>query len=164
MNDTYYEQIVTKKPGIIAWVIKISIFILLLLFLVIAFIQPFLSILVIAFGGIAFYYIFPRLKVEYEYSMLNFELNIDAIFNKASRKHLASIDIRNATQICKISEFNKNKYSDYKIFDFSVIDNTLMSYAIILGNSADKKIILLTPDTTLVDMFSTYTQRGVFIK
>lgn len=38
---------------------------------------------------IAFYFIFPKLNVEYEYMILNHDLQIDAIYNKSKRKQYA---------------------------------------------------------------------------
>ena len=43
-----------------------------------------------------FYFIFPKLNVEYEYMILNHDLQIDAIYNKSKRKHMLSFDIQSA--------------------------------------------------------------------
>mgnify|MGYP000659420879 CR=1 FL=1 len=45
---------------------------------------------------IAFYFIFQSFNVEYEYMILNHDLQIDAIYNKSKRKHMLSFDIQSA--------------------------------------------------------------------
>ena len=55
----------------------------------------FLSFMIaVILAVIAYYFIFPKLNVEYEYIILNHDLQIDAIYNKAKRKRLNNLIYR----------------------------------------------------------------------
>ena len=40
-------------------------------------------VIAVILAVVAYYFIFPKLNVEYEYIILNHDLQIDAIYNKA---------------------------------------------------------------------------------
>ena len=92
MNDNFHEQLVTKKPKGNPLAIRIIVVVLIILFLTIgALFLGFLSIIIaVVLGVAAYFYIFPSLRVEYEYSLVNHELDITAIYNKSKRKELCS--------------------------------------------------------------------------
>ena len=52
--------------------------------------MPFIGLLAFVIAVIlamlAYYFVFPRLSVEYEYILLNHDLQIDIIYNRAKRK------------------------------------------------------------------------------
>lgn len=162
MNDTYHEQIVSKKAGAMPLVIKTITILALVLLLIISLANPLFSIVVIALGFFAFYYIFPRLSVEYEYSVLNSSFSVDVIFSKSSRKHLLDFDLKNVSRILPAEQFNKSNFLGYKVLDFSENDTTNKSFAIVLGNDANRKIILITPDEKIVNILKIYGPRGSF--
>ena len=73
MNDSFHEQLVTKKPKGNPLAIRIIVVVLIILFFTIgALFLGFLSIIIaVVLGVAAYFYIFPNLKVEYEYSLVN---------------------------------------------------------------------------------------------
>ena len=48
------------------------------------------------------------------------------------------------------------------MLDFSENDTTNKSFAIVLGNDANRKIILITPDEKIVNILKIYGPRGSF--
>ena len=88
MNDNFHEQLITKKQKGNPLVIRIIVVVFIILFLTIgALFLGFLSIIIaVVLGVTAYFYIFPNLSVEYEYSLVNHELDITAIYSKSKRK------------------------------------------------------------------------------
>ena len=80
MNDNFHEQLITKKQKGNPLVIRIIVVVFIILFLTIgALFLGFLSIIIaVVLGVTAYFYIFPNLSVEYEYSLVNHELDITA--------------------------------------------------------------------------------------
>ena len=95
MNDAYYEQLVARKSRPLDMVIR---FLTILVIVAVAvFGMPFLGIfsffLAVVLAFLAYYFIFPRLDVEYEYVLLNHDMQVDAIYSKAKRKKMMTFDI-----------------------------------------------------------------------
>ena len=78
MNDNFHEQLITKKQKGNPLVIRIIVVVFIILFLTIgALFLGFLSIIIaVVLGVTAYFYIFPNLSVEYEYSLVHHELDI----------------------------------------------------------------------------------------
>ena len=81
MNDALYEQLVPRKQKTSGILISILIIVLAVAVAVLGMpLVGFLSFLIaVLILMIAFYFIFPKLNVEYEYVILNHALQIDAI-------------------------------------------------------------------------------------
>ena len=81
MNDNFHEQLITKKQKGNPLVIRIIVVVFIILFLTIgALFLGFLSIIIaVVLGVTAYFYIFPNLSVEYEYSLVNHELDITCL-------------------------------------------------------------------------------------
>ena len=98
MNDALYELIVARKPKPYDLVIRILVILLIIAVAIGG--MPFIGmtsfLLAVLIAILAYYFIFPRLSVEYEYTLLNHDMQIDVIYNKAKRKSLMNIDIQGA--------------------------------------------------------------------
>ena len=95
MGDVFNEQIV-KRQGDFSDTLKragIVVLILVIFFVSFAFIQAFAVFIGAAavFGG---FFLMSYLNVEYEYVYTNGELDIDIIYNRARRKRLFSIVVK----------------------------------------------------------------------
>ena len=103
MNDQFYEQLVKKKTG----AKEIAVYVLVTAVLILAALEGFLFLgmlivpvtIVIIF--LVYKFVLSKLKVEYEYSIVNYDLQIDAIFNKEKRKEIISLSLRDAELIAK---------------------------------------------------------------
>ena len=88
MNDALYEQIVARRPK--PYDMAVRILVILVIVAVAIFGMPLIGFfsffIAVIIAMIAYYFIFPRLNVEYEYSLLNHDMQIDVIYNKAKRK------------------------------------------------------------------------------
>ena len=122
MNDALYELIVARRPK--PYDLPVRILVILVIVAIAVLGMPFfgfLSFVVAVLAAIlAYYFIFPRLNVEYEYMLLNHDLQIDVIYNREKRKKLKSFDIQTAEIIA--SEFGCEVHL-VSLYDETVIEN-----------------------------------------
>ncbi len=113
MNDTYYEQIVSRNKPETKYVIYTIIDILAcIIFLMIGFLKPLYWIGVPVTFILFYLYLRIRLQIEYEYIIVNDELTIDAVYHKELRKHLATFSAKEIQQIQRTSITNAKDYSN----------------------------------------------------
>ena len=121
MNDALYELIVARRPK--PYDLPVRILVILVIVAIAVLGMPFfgfLSFVVAVLAAIlAYYFIFPKLNVEYEYIILNHDLQIDAIYNKAKRKRLQSLDIQGAEIIAPKGSPRLNSYRPDKTYDYT---------------------------------------------
>ena len=88
MNDALYEQLVSCITKPLYYILLGGAFLLAVLIAVLGtmFFGVFSFIAGALIALIAYYFISPQLSVEYEYTILNHDLQIDAIYNKSRRK------------------------------------------------------------------------------
>ena len=121
MNDALYEQLISRRPKPYDLPLRILIVILIAAVAVLG--MPFIGFLsfmiAVILAIVAYYFIFPKLNVEYEYIILNHDLQIDAIYNKAKRKRLRALDIQAAEIIAPKGSPRLNSYRPDKVYDYS---------------------------------------------
>lgn len=152
MNDAYYEQIAARKPRSTDLVLRILLIALIPAIIIFgsAFIGFFAIMLGIVYAVLLYYFIIPRFHVEYEYDLLNHDMEISAIYNKASRKKKMSFDIQQAEIIAPKSSPRLNSYHADKTLDFSTGDDNAKTFAVMIPIDQTLTCILLDPDTTML--------------
>ena len=94
-----------------------------------------LAVLVtILLGVLMYYFVFPKLDVEYEYTLLNHDLEIDAIYSKSKRKKLMTLDIQQAEIIAPKNSHRLDSVHADKTKDFSAGTGE-GTYAIVIPRS-----------------------------
>lgn len=153
MNDTFYEQIVHRKtrPVDIALRCLIVLVILAVAIWGFMFIGIYSFFLAMVLAVAAYYFAFPRLKVEFEYSLVNHELDIDIIYSKESRKHKISFDIQSAEIIAPQNSPRLRSYHPAKILDFTSGRKDKTVYAIMTTTEHKSSCILIEPDEEMVE-------------
>ena len=159
MNDAFYEQLVTRKTRPLDVLIRILIILFIAAVAVvgtlfIGFLAFFIAVL-LAMG--AYYFIFPRLSVEYEYTLLNYDIDVAAIFSKEKRKNITSFDIRQAEIIAPKGSPRLHSYSPGKIQDFSSGNANAKVYAIMIPLDQGVNCIYLEPDQKMLDHMKSWT-------
>lgn len=163
MNDTFCEQIVQRKTKPTDVAIKVlSIVAIVVLVLSSAVLGLLMWLVAIIFGMVAVMFIFPRLNVEYEYSLLNHELNIDVIYNRAKRKHLLSVDLKEAEAIAPRSSHQLDSYHDFVMKDYSTADASETPYAIMCSVSQQMNCILFNPNEEMLDRMAAFLPRTLY--
>lgn len=108
--DTFFEQIITIKKTAknIAGIISIWLLALILCLLLFLFAGSFAFLLILGtlYGAFKLTCLF---NVEYEYIVTNGTMDIDKIFNRASRKRISSFDL---SIVSRLERFNPAQISN----------------------------------------------------
>ena len=153
MNDALCEHIVARKSKPTDLLIRILIIVAVIAIAVLGlpFIGFFSFALAVIAAMLAYYFIFPMLSVEYEYSLLNHDLEIDAIYNKAKRKSKLNVDIQTAEIIAPKSSHRLDSYHTEKICDFSSGNEDAKVFAIILPVEQVLTRVYIEPDQKMIE-------------
>lgn len=152
MNDSLYEQLVARRsrPTDVA----IRIVIIVALVAVFIFTLPFLGYLAVfitvLLAFLAYYFVFPRLSVEYEYTLLNHDMQVDAIYNRAKRKKQLSFDIQQAEIIAPKGSPRLHSYNPDKTLDFSSQAPNAKAYVLMMPLDKKNTCIVIEPDETML--------------
>ena len=156
MNDALYEQLISRRPK--AYDLPVRILVILVIVAVAILGMPFVGflsfVIAVVLAVIAYYFIFPKLSVEYEYIILNHDLQIDAIYNKAKRKRLQSLDIQGAEIIAPKGSPRLNSYRPDKTYDYTSGDPNGKAYAIMMPMDQKNVCICIEPDAQMIDHMS----------
>lgn len=158
MNDSFYEQLVARRSGTKNIVIHIAIIAAIALFLILTtpllgFFSVIITIL-LAFG--AYYFVFLKLNVEYEYTLLNYDMEIDVIYSRSKRKKLLSFDIRQAEIMAPKDSPRLNSYHPEKTLDFSSGDSAAKIFAVMTPVNQKNTRILLEPDKKMLEQMKSW--------
>lgn len=94
-------------------------------------------------GFVAYYLIFPRFSVEYEYTLINKDLDIDIIYKKESRKTGLHLDLTQVEMIAPLSSSHIASYHGLKQVDYSAGDPANPPYAIIISHNQKMLCVLV---------------------
>ncbi len=156
MNDALYEQLVTRKSKPADLIIRIVLIVFLVAVLCVGMLfLGFLAVpITVLLAFLVYYFIFSRLNVEYEYVLLNHDLEIDAIYNKEKRKKQITIDIQQAEIIAPQNSHRLDSIHAEKTKDFSSGTDSSSVYAIVIPVDQSVTRILIEPDEKMLDHMS----------
>ena len=164
MNDALYEQLISRRPK--AYDLPVRILVILVIVAVAILGMPFVGflsfVIAVVLAVIAYYFIFPKLSVEYEYIILNHDLQIDAIYNKAKRKRLQSLDIQGSEIIAPKGSPRLNSYRPDKTYDYTSGDPNGKAYAIMMPMDQKNVCICIEPDAQMIDHMSQWMGMKMF--
>ena len=154
MTDALYELIVARTPK--PYDLAVRILVILLIAAVVIIGMPFIGILsfviAVILAMLAYYFVFPRLSVEYEYILLNHDLQIDVIYNRAKRKSLRTFDIQGAEIIAPKGSPRLNSYKPDKVYDYSSGGSSDKIYAVMIPMEQKNVCIYIEPDAKMTDL------------
>lgn len=155
MNDTFYEQLVQRKAGPLAPVLKVLILCILAAALVFSLLLTgfWPAIIIIALAFLLYYFVFPLLSVEFEYTILNYDVDIDAVYSKTKRKRKLSFDLRTAELIAPAGSSALYPYRFAKTYDFTSHSRPDQIYSVILSSGQTQLQVLMEPDETTLRHF-----------
>lgn len=151
MNDFMYEQLIARKAKVTDYFIRMLIIALIVVLVIFGFaFVGFLALLLAAvLTLLAVLFIFPRLKVEYEYILLNHEIQIDIIYNQSRRKNLLEFDILKAETIVPKNSDTVKSHQVQKIYDCTSGTNPQDVYAVLVNVNHQNSWIFIEPDKTM---------------
>lgn len=153
MEDLFSELIVERKPRAKDAILK-ALLIAALVILAAAglLLGPVFFIAFLVLAGVS-YFLWPRFKVEYEYSYVNGQLDIAKIFSKQSRKDVAKIDATQAECIAPMGSHELDSYgATFKTVDYSSGDPDLRPYVIVKGGEGSCKYLVHLDEKMLEDL------------
>lgn len=161
MNDSFYEQLVARKSRPIDMVIRILTILALILLAFVGFIfLGFLIIpVIILLGFLVYAFVLPRLKVEYEYALLNHDMQIDVIYNKEKRKSLLSFNLRDAEIMAPKDSPELTSYHADKVLNFTSLNSSAKIFEMYILINQKKYKLLLEPDLRMQEHMKTWMGR-----
>ena len=153
MNDSMYEHVVPRKSGPIDLIKKFLVVLLLVIIFFVAFtsVGPFAIVLVLILGFLANMFVFVRFNVEYEYALLNHDIDIDAIYSKQKRERLLSFDFQKAEIIAPSNSPRLNAINVEKVYDFSSRNPEVRTFSIIIPLDQKRTRVIIEPDQGMIN-------------
>ena len=162
MNDIIVEQIVKKQKtakyslmvlGLVALCVALVVF---LYMVVLPFVMQFASIVFLLIALIVYYtyMLAGAFNLEYEYSLVNYDMDVDKIASKKYRKKVTHVDLTNidAFESRNVPEFDRyfNDASISKVYACCQKDRE-DTYFLIYTENLAKKMLIFSPNEELVD-------------
>ncbi len=92
-----------------------------------------------------YFFILPRFDVEYEYSYVNGEFDIDVIYSKSKRKHKETFSVMNAECVAPLGSHQLDAFRhDFTVTDYSAQDPDARPYVFVLPQ--EKRLIYMQLD------------------
>lgn len=154
MNDSMYEQIVARRTPPYLLPLKIgSVVVLIILFLILS---PILSVFAIVppliAGVLLYYFVFPKMRVEFEYTVINHDMQIDAIYSREKRKKMIELDLRQIEWIAPTSAESYKRVQNATVMDFTTKSADERNvFGILLAAEGGSRLIRFEPDEHLLN-------------
>jgi hypothetical protein len=153
MNDAIYEHIVARKSSPLDLVKKVLVILLLVILFMFSFATfgPFALLVMLILGFLANMFIFSRINKEYEYTLLNHDMDVDVIYSKQKRKRILSFDFQKAEIIAPRNSPRLRSYNIEKTYDFSSADPDERAFAIIIQLDQKRTCVIVEPDQGMIN-------------
>lgn len=153
MNDIFCETLVEKKITSTDKMKKILLFVVsaIVSFVCLLFIPMFGALLGIGIWVLV-YFAIKYFYIEYEYILAMNELDFAKIISKEKRKHLLSLDLKEAEIIAPSTYFKVKDAvtSDTQTLDYSSNDSSKKKYSIVTRYNGKNIQILFEPSATML--------------
>ncbi|MCR5742710.1 MAG: DUF6106 family protein [Lachnospiraceae bacterium] len=167
MADTFVEVLIARQTPAYAPILKIGTIVLAVVSFLLGLINWIFLLIFVALI-LVYVWVFPKLNVEYEYTYLGDQLNVDKIFNRSSRKKAGEypmdkievIALKNSSQIKPMLE---NPKSGAKIVDYTSHMDGAVVYAFIYSGKEGRQIVLFEPNEKLLGAMKYTSPRKVYI-
>ncbi len=165
MNDLYEEILIPRKSNPVDRIIVIALYVLCAFCLVLGlFIYFPLLIAAIALGVLSWYRS-GRLHVEYEYAYTNGQIDIDAIYNAAKRKRLASYEAEQLLCLAPAGSVALANYPrDAKVQDYTSGQENVPYYVAIYQTDKGQVRLHLELTSSAVNNMRMHHPRNVFLR
>ena len=163
MDNSLYEHLVARQNQMKTRLIKaLSITLALMLAIIAVIFFPTFSLIIIVIEAVVGYFIFPRFNIEYEYTLLYSDLDIDIIYNKAKRKSANSFDLREAELIAPVTSDRLKLFKPTNTLDYSTQNPNDTPYAIIIPFNKNLTKVLIQPDAKMIEHLRNAAPRVTF--
>ena len=161
MNEFLTEQLVKQNKTAATTLKKTGLIVVTVLSLFLGFIHPMLSWVTIILVVLDMF-LFRRMNVEFEYVIFNFDLDIDKIFNKESRKRVFSTNIKKMEVIAPAGAAQLQQYQGLKKFDFSSHNPNDKVYEMVTQFNGENVVVVFNPNETILNNMKSVAPSKVF--
>ena len=154
MGDIFAEQLVKRKKKPSEQFLKYALTALVIVFALggMFFVKGYLVYLALALA-VACYFIFPRFNVEYEYSYVNGEFDVDVIYSMQKRKKKEVFNLQDVDCVAPYGNPALAPFqTGYTITDYSAFDASRPPYVIVKGSEKRLIYMQIEDPTILADM------------
>ncbi len=162
-HNAFIEVMVGSKASTATKILKYVLYCLTALSLVGFLFLGMLSLLLAIIFGVAAYFVGIRSAVEYEYSYMDKELDVDVIYSRQKRKHLDTFDLSKMEVLAPVSSYHLDEFKNrtYKVCDYSSKKESNRSKQYVLYYSDGKKLIF-EPTQEMISAITYIAPRKVF--
>ncbi len=157
MRDTYSEDLVKGKPGLVSNILfSLSILLILIGISMALFVSGF-GVSVVIIAVVILVITMSKRNVEFEYIITNGDVDVAIIYNKATRKNKYSFKLEEINYIAKYNspridgELTQGKIkTTHNFTDGNIDDNT---YGFVIEKSGVKELVVLRLSEKSTDIF-----------
>lgn len=106
--------------------------------------------------------LFRRMKLEFEYSYFEGDLDIDKIMNMTSRKRVFSTSVKDMELIAPTGAPQLRPYQDLKVLDCSSNTEDILTYEIVGTYKGNKMRVIFEPNDKMLSAMRDLSPRKVF--
>ena len=151
MDGIGSELLVARKPRMADKLLRIFAYALTVLAVIAAiFITPLAMLALIAMLLID-HFLVPRLSVEYEYTCVDGDIDIDAIYGKQRRKRMASIAAEEIECVARQGADVLHDFRTQKTADYSAGEADDPPWVVVVSGRGERTAYLLQMDEKMVD-------------
>ncbi|MEG0369242.1 MAG: DUF6106 family protein [Hungatella sp.] len=161
-NDVYAEWLVKRKTPGYAYAAKAALVVLCVISAFLALTTVF-GILILTVVGIATYFLFQSLNLEFEYLFVNGQLTIDRIMGKARRKKAWEGTMEEIQIVTPVDSYLLKDYErpGMKTVDFSSHEQGAKVYALIHQAGANTTKVIFEPNDRILQCMRQKSPRKV---
>jgi hypothetical protein len=166
MSDLYYELLVKKERTLKDTVIRYGMITLIVILVLGGLMLTPVLLLPALIVGVAAYFIFPYLDVEFEYLYVNGEMDVDRVFAKTKRKKAGSFSIREADLAAPLHSHRMDYYNGntkIKVIDYSSGNDDHARFAVIGRKDNELCKFIIEPDERLLTAMQQSAPSKVFL-
>lgn len=167
--DFFNEHIVKKKKDAKDWLFTAAILLLgwALFLLSVMFIKYTANFIILIVAAIIYgeYYFITGLSTEYEYVVINGEMDVDKISAKRSRKRLLSVNSKDFEYFAPLTNEHKNQITpNHKIVDVSSSLKADNLYFALYFKNNQKICLVFEPTDKMIEEFSKFVAKTRFFR
>lgn len=164
MNELYAEAGVKRKETVGTLALRILlVFVAIIAFFAVVSIPNTVVLIISTVSIVLIMFLFPRLKVEYEYVFCDGQLDFDKIMGNAKRKNVMKLDFEQVEIMAPVGSHSLDGYTYVKmnVKDFSSKNQDIKPYVIITRVGEIKTKILFEPSEKMINSIKMKSSRKV---
>jgi len=164
--DAFVEKLVVRQKDFKDKLITFGTIVAVLVLIPILLSIPFLSnVVIIIIAGLVYiaYHIITSKNIEFEYIVVNDNIDIDKIISKKKRSRIFSASCKDFEILAKLngSHYDDNYRNIGNRIEAVSSMNSNEVYFAVLNNKGEKTIVFFEPDDRMLNVFKAYIPRKV---